>query len=604
MELNTFSKQGNNMENKLFLEIIGKSRFALDIETTGLNPFSTGSGLFAEQEKILLISVSDGVKAAAVEWSVDVSKALANVRNAEILGYNLKFDLLFLRCRGCIIHQSNKIVDLMLAYRILTAGYPLNTDRSLRGALSKVLGIELNKEVRKEFIGHTGKITREQLDYAKKDTLFLDRLYKELLDKLKVHKLVNVFNLECDVLKVFVSMEYNGVMIDLKEYNDLFISLQDKLNKQRDVLLTELKCTATQLNDPRYLLTVLQYKGIKPEARIKNAETKEWEIKPSTNNAALEQLISETNDDYVKNLLNNILDYRETFKLYGYREGLTPRDGRVHCSFNQIGTDTGRVSCKSPNLQQVPQKFRSIFKSKGYVITADYSNCEMRILAEAADETAMIDAFKKGEDIHSYMAMLMFPDKGEISKKVNKHLRDQQKAINFGVLYGAGAVKLKDDFGGDEEAAKVALQKFHNTFKKVKAYQEWSKEDTLKNKFSTTLSPYNRKRYFPTFTNSKEDEGIANREGTNHRIQGTNADMTKLAMVYVHKYLSSLDNNLLKCRIVNVVHDEIVIESFFDAEKTKEIADKVKELMLKAASEILVKVPMEVDCVVSDAWSK
>lgn len=592
------------MEYHLFLEIIKSKRFALDIETTGLNPFLVGADMFGEPERILLVSVSDGQRAAAVEWSPEVSRALAGVRDCAILGYNLKFDLLFLRCRGCIIHHSNDLVDLLLAYLILTAGYPLGTDRSLKGALSRVLGIELDKTVRNEFIGHSGHITSEQLNYAKKDTLFLDRLHKELAVMLDTHKLSKVFELECEALKVFIAMEYVGIMIDQQEYRELFEALNDKLQMQRYALTSDLKCTPTQLNDPRYLLEVLNYKGIYPEARIKNADTKEWEIKPSTNNAALEKLISEAKTPYVVQLLRDILDYRETFKLYGYKEGLTPRGGRVHCNFRQIGTETGRVSCNNPNLQQVPQKFRSIFKSKGFVITADYSNCEMRILAEAADETAMIEAFKKGEDIHSYMAMLMFPEKGEISKKVNKHLRDQQKAINFGVLYGAGAVKLKDDFGGDEDAARAALAKFHDTFKKVKAYQEWSRDQVIRNRFSTTLPPYSRKRYFPVFAGNKEDEGIANREGTNHRIQGTNADMTKLAMVYVQDYLLCLDPNLLKCRIVNVVHDEIVIESFFDEDETKVLADKVKELMLKAASEILVKVPMEVDCVISDCWSK
>ena len=590
------------MDKELFYEIIKSPRFALDIETTGLSPFSKGVGLFAEPERILLISVSDGIRAAAVDWTPEISRALSAVRNAEILGYNLKFDLLFLKCRGCHMHTSNYYHDLMLAFRLLTAGYPMNTDRSLKGALSRVLGIELDKEVRNEFIGHTGPITERQREYARKDTLHLEPLYKALEEKLDRFDLRAVYDLECKVLPVFVAMEYNGLMIGEKEYKELFTELETKLTWQRNVLIRELNCTGTQLNSPTQLLDILKYKGVCPTARIKDPKTKQWDIKESTNNAALTQTISE-GGEYV-DLLKRILDYRETFKLYGYKEGLTPHEGRVHCSFRQIGTDTGRVSCKEPNLQQVPQRFRSIFKSRGYVITADYSNCEMRILAEAANETAMIDAFKKGEDIHSYMAMLMFPDKGEISKKVNKHLRDQQKAINFGVLYGAGAVKLKDDFGGDEDAARAALDKFHNTFRKVKAYQEWSKQDTLKNKYSSTLAPFNRKRFFPTFNGRKEDEGIANREGTNHRIQGTNADMTKLAMIYVHNHLLGIDPNLHKCRIVNVVHDEIVVESFLSKEETEDLARAVKDLMLKAADEILKKVPMEVDYVISDCWAK
>src|SRR3990172_1279572 len=276
--------------------------------------------------------------------------------------------------------------------------------------------------------------------------------------------------------------------------------------------------------------------------------------------------------------------------------------GRLHPDFIQLGADTGRFACNNPNLQQIPADsgFRSCFiPTPGYkMITADYSQIELRIMAEVSGDPAFLEAFQKDVDLHTLTASQMFRIPIE---KVNKDKRFQAKSINFGLMYGRGSASLANQIGLSVEESKELLDVYFSKYKKVKFWLDAVGRQAIKQGYVRTLG--GRKRMFILPDKADMDYqkliGSIERQGKNMPIQGTSADITKYALLYINK---ELKEKKLDAYLVHTVHDEIVVEAKEDV--ADEVSKLVEEQMIRAGERLLKKVPVKVDVHISDCWEK
>ncbi|MCK5688072.1 hypothetical protein KAI87_02320 [Myxococcota bacterium] len=294
--------------------------------------------------------------------------------------------------------------------------------------------------------------------------------------------------------------------------------------------------------------------------------------------------------------------FRELLKLtstYGesFLTHVAP-DGRIHPTFEQIGASTGRMACHAPNLQAMvkdsPHRVCFHAPPGRMLVSADYSACELRILAEMSDDPVFREAFERGDDLHARVASEIFGV--PVSKKENPELRDRAKAINFGLAYGMGAGGLARTTKTSTEEARGLLERYFKTFPKIRSYLDKAAKQARRQGYARTLA--GRRLYF-TSLESREDRAYAERVAKNMPIQGTSADMIKIALANIRLALRSAG---LDAQIVNTVHDEIVVETLkAEAEATAKI---VGDEMRKAGEALLRTIPVEVDVTISEVWEK
>jgi DNA polymerase I len=275
---------------------------------------------------------------------------------------------------------------------------------------------------------------------------------------------------------------------------------------------------------------------------------------------------------------------------------INPMTYRIHADFFQIGAPTGRLSCHDPNLQQVPNspEYRSCFTAPPgrKLIIADYSQIELRILAEFSQDPSLLQAFRAGIDLHRMTASQML---GIPFDDITKEQRDAAKALNFGLIYGMGAQGLSNRINTSIEESERLIQKYFTTYGGVHSWLTNAGETAVRDRQCRTSSG----RLWSFNFDSTDRSAVASyvRAGKNFPIQGTNADITKRALVLMHAPLRTLG-----ARVVNCIHDEIVVEA---AEETAETAAvTVESLMIQAAAETLKTVPVTVNTVIADCWTK
>ena len=312
-----------------------------------------------------------------------------------------------------------------------------------------------------------------------------------------------------------------------------------------------------------------------------------------------------------------LLNYRGLDKIltsYGgsFLDKIHPFTGRIHADFKQLGTETGRFSCREPNLQQMPEEFRECVLLDDWVIVgADYSQIELRILAELSGDKNFIEAFTSGEDLHKSTAALMF---GIPLDSVTKEQRFMAKSINFGIAYGMGPGKLMDTINSEAHRTGgkmhtfpeviVMFERYKHTYKQVNNWLQQAANKAFMTLESETM--YGRKRFYNrpdqnTLEPKEYDRqvGAIKRRGSNSPIQGTNADITKLAMLNVH---NNLEEGGYRAKIIIQVHDEIVVLAHKrQAEQVKEV---VLSSMIESAEKILKKVPVRADAYINSFWRK
>ena len=506
-------------------------------------------------------------------------------------GYNLKDDYIALRSYGIKLENMN--------FDITIAEYLIDSTSSTSYECSAIAMKYLTRKVKssEELLGKGVKAKKYQDLEFNELSGYIGQIINTVAKTMPVmEKSLNemdmdglFYHVEMPLVEVLGYMEYEGVKIDKEKLNELgteFKEIIKRLEEEIYIIAGE----KFNINSPKQLGVVLFEKLELPV--IKKTKTGY-----STNAEVLDKLRDKSP------IIDKITEYRQIVKLNStYVEGLlaiiNPISGRIHSSFNQTITTTGRISSTEPNLQNIPVKLemgrniRKVFISdNGYdLVDADYSQVELRVLAHMSQDETMIDAFRHNEDIHTKTATQVFNIE---AKDVTSELRSAAKAVNFGIVYG------KSDFGLSEELhiplkqAKEYIQGYFNKYSKIKEFMDNIIEKASEDGYVTTI--LNRRRYIPEIKSSNfMVRNAGKRAAMNAPIQGSAADIIKIAMVNVYK---KLEEKNLKSKLILQVHDELIVETVED--EVDIVKTIVKEEMENAVS---MDVNLDVDLNVGKSW--
>jgi DNA polymerase I-like protein with 3'-5' exonuclease and polymerase domains len=583
-----------------------------DTETTSLSPFDGRLRLVqlaAPGEPVYVFDIfalapsGDAADEPALEPLRRLLAATRPVKIAHNSGFDAKWVKHHLGVELCGDFDSRAeskneverggLFDTLLASQLVSAG-----EQEDRHSLASVAERYLNQTVDKtqQVSNWGGELSNAQIEYAARDAALMLPLRMKLIEALRAAALTRTAQLEFECVTPLAALELTGVYLDepcwrakLKEIekqrNELHELLQDELAEepaQQSLFGPE---RATMNLDSHVQLT-RALKRVLPEGE---------EIPDSTRNWKLEPLATKFT------VVRRILDYRTLQKTLKFGETLleavNKQTGRIHSHFHQIGAPTGRMSCTDPNIQQVPHAFdmRRCFRAPEgrRLIDADYSQIELRILADFTGDRGFVDAFRSGADLHRTTAAQVFGVKLE---EVSKEQRDFAKRLNFGVVYGIGARRFALLTGLKETEAEDLLRRYFATYRDL---DSWLREAGNKAVRERTAPRTVAGRLF-RFNFDPEDRqaaSLAHRGGKNSPIQGSSADIIKRAMRLLHDRLKGTG-----AAMVNVVHDEIVVEC--PAADADAMALIVKEEMERAGEEYVKAVPVNVEASVTDEWVK
>ena len=599
---------------------------AADTETEGLD--FTG-------KKLLMIQVGDKEKQFVIDYRVTSKEDIALLKSVleddskiKIL-HNAKFDYKFLKFY-CNISLNN-VYDTMLTEKVLHCGKD-DYGFGLAKLVYRYLNVTLNKEVRNRFIDlGSNPFTVDQMVYGAKDVEYLIDIYHKQQPDIEYKKLRSVVKLENLAVVVFSEIEYEGLILDTEAWQKLAVR-----NKAQSVVL-EKELDKTLLADERFS----RYKAHKQLDMFTDVEelkssTVKWSsptqvvkifrtLVPELENANGKKLAPYR---YKHVLIDEYIKYKEKDKLssaFGDNfYSLLSADKKVRTNFTQI-LDTGRVSSSEPNMQQIPatNEYRNCFVApEGYVfVSSDYSSQELNVIAYGSQDPVFLKALQNNEDLHSVCAELVFgevwnkaadPDCDYVLKKekcncsAHKKLRTQVKTINFGLAYGMGPKKLSETINCSTKEAKELITKYFKAFPKIEAFLNGLGEFGKKHGYIETFPPFRRKRWFNSWTpkmysdrDSFMELGSIERASKNTPIQGSSADMTKLALVLIHKHVK--ENNL-PVKIIMTVHDQI--DTICPREYAEEWKVVMTELMERAANTVIKNGLLKAETSITKVWSK
>lgn len=600
---------------KKFLKKLKKQNFfAFDTETTGVKPlrddllgigfsWEKGEGYYislkrertrSKKDKTNLFNYGHKEENKDHPWLKELKDLFEN-ENIKKAAHNAKFDARVMQAAGIDIKGLN--FDTMLASYLLNPGSRQHNLDALAFSefgwekISKqdLLGSGRNK------IDFSQVVDEKMYLYCCEDADFTWRLIERLESKLKEKELLELFySIEMPLIPVLAKMENTGMILD----KEVLLDLGEKVDKKIASLekkIYDISGKSFNMNSPAQLKEVLfDDLGISTEGINKT--------KTGFSTAASE--LDKLKDKH--EIISLIRQHRELSKLlntyiHSLPELVNPDTGRVHTSFNQTITATGRLSSTDPNLQNIPartelgQKIRKAFKAEqGYeLVSLDYSQIELRLAAHLSGDKKMIDFFKKGEDIHSATAAAI----NEIEpEEVTKEMRREAKAVNFGILYGQGPYGLSQSADIPFGRAKSFIEEYFKVFKGVKEYIDKSIEKAREKGYAETM--FGRKRFIPEINSSVgQVKAGAERIAINMPLQGTNADMIKKAMIEIQ---DRIDNDWEgEVRMLVQVHDELLFE--IKKERTEKIAKEISKIM---KGKLKLKVPIVVDIEAGDNWGE
>ncbi len=565
-------------------------RIAFDTETTSVNPINA---------KLVGVSFSDGDKSYYVptghvdgnnlplEEVISKIKNILDNKNVKVIGQNIKYDLSVMKKYGVAF---TPYFDTMIAAYLLN---PNERKFSLDRLAMKYLGY---KTITYEEVVSKGKnfsnvSVEKATRYSAEDSEVTYRLYKVLNKKMYEYDLTDVFyKIEMPLVEVLSTMELNGVYVDISYLKKISDRYSRKLSNIESQIYDLAGGMPFNLNSPKQVSEVLFKRlGLKPGRRTKTHGF-------STSASVLEEMKNE------HPIIPLLLEYRKYFKLKStyldaFPKMMNPKTSRVHTSFNQTGTSTGRLSSSEPNLQNIParnEEGREIRKAiraqrEGWVVmSADYSQIELRVLAHVSEDPALIKAFEDGVDIHTATASKVY---GVDESAVTDEMRRVGKMVNFAVTYGVSSYGLSKRLGiGNSEAEKL-ITNYFKSYPKVRRYLENTVESAKEKGYVKTI--FGRRRDVPSIKSKNyniAEEG--KRMAINAPIQGSAADMIKLAMIDIHKHLDRY-----KAMMILQVHDELVFE--LPVSELGEIGKIVKDSMENVMK---LKVPLVVDVEVGATW--
>ncbi|HOA97432.1 DNA polymerase I [Acetivibrio saccincola] len=495
--------------------------------------------------------------------------------------------------------KQNDIVLKGLAFDTMIAAYILDPSRE-----SYIIS-----DLAREYINLRISSIEEMAGKGKKAVLYKDMPAEEVADvigryphvmtklKEKFEKLLEennqkelYYDIELTLISVLADMEYHGFKVNTEELLNFSKELQSKIDSVKTRIF-DLAGEKFNINSPKQLGVILFEKLELPIIK-----------KTKTGYSTAAEVLEELKDRH--EIIKEILEYRQLVKLNStYVEGLlgviNENTGKIHSSFNQTVTVTGRISSTEPNLQNIPiklemgRKIRKVFvpSDENYILLdADYSQIELRVLAHITNDENMIEAFLNNEDIHTSTASKVF---GVSKSEVTPLLRSRAKAVNFGIVYGIGDFSLSKDLGITKKEAGNYIEEYLEKYPKVREYMTNIKKEAREKGFVTTL--FNRRRYIPEIkSNNFNIRSFGERVALNTPIQGSAADIIKIAMVNVYKELSKRN---LKSKLILQVHDELILE--VHKEEINQVKKIVEESMKNAAS---LKVPLEIDINLGKNW--
>mgnify|MGYP002566020502 CR=1 FL=1 len=533
-------------------------------------------------DNISSAAVGAGNNAVVLNEQDDIKELLEDDSIAKVM-FDVKEAIVKLNCR---IDIKNIADDTAIAAYLVD---PAKNEYTIEKLASEYFGTVIEKPEVKQ-LSLLDDVETDRSEYLAKCAVALGVLNERIGDKIKENGQEKLYQeVELPLVTVLAHLEINGFLVDdhqLKEF-------ADKLGEKIDALTNEIYMLAGEefnINSPKQLGVILFEKlELKPVKKTKTGY--------ATNADVLEKL----RDKHP--IVNFIMEYRQLAKLKstycdGLRAVVNPNTHRIHSVFTQTVTVTGRLSSTEPNLQNIPtrtelgREIRKMFVAKeGYVLVdADYSQIELRVLAHIANDETMINAFRNNEDIHAVTASQVL---GIPLEDVTKEQRSSAKAVNFGIVYGIGEFSLAQDLHISVKEAKAYIESYLEKYHGVRNYMESIKEQAKKDGYVKTM--LNRIRYIPELKSPNYNiRQFGERVALNTPIQGTAADIIKLAMVRVD---NRLINEGLKSKLILQVHDELIVEAH------KDEVDKVKQILseeMQSAMEL--NVPLKVDMSTGHSW--
>jgi DNA polymerase-1 len=585
----------NDRELDTLVDILSRSSgFCFDTETTGLDTVSAelvGLSFSIEAGKGWYVAIPAGYDAA--QPILKRFKHIFEDTGIEKTGQNMKFDIQMLANYG--IEVKGKLFDTMLAHYLLEPDMRHNMDLLSETYLRyKPVSIET-------LIGKKGKgqLDMRQVDlnqikeYAVEDadiTMQLRRVFETRLNESGTRKLFD--DIEMPLVPVLAQMEQEGVKLDTAALAEFSIQLGMEIT-QVQTQIWEMAGGSFNIQSPRQLGEIL-YEKLKITENVKKTATKQY----STAEDVLLKLV------HRHPIVQLVLDYRSLTKLKSTYVDTLPLlvsqvTGRIHTSYNQAVAATGRLSSNNPNLQNIPirtergREIRKAFvpRNDGFtLLSADYSQIELRIIAAISKDTAMIEAFNKGMDIHAATAANIY---GISPEEVSRDQRRNAKSVNFGIIYGISAFGLSENLGIPRKEAAEIIEQYFIKFPGIKAYMDNTILSAREKGYVETIR--GRRRFIRDINSANGVmRGFAERNAINAPIQGSAADMIKIAMIHIQDEFLKLK---LKSRMIMQVHDELV----FDVHKTEveQVKSIVREQMVNA---IPLEVPVEVEMSTGNNW--
>ena len=537
---------------------------------------------YLTEEKFIIYSPKTN-KCFSVE-NVQDFKDIFEDKNILKCSYKQKEEFIILWNKG--IEAKNLMFDIAIA------GYILNSNIN-KYTIEYLANEYINFDIA-EYLSNTEKTEAEQItlfdnsEEPKEDKTYIYaytiyKLYNVLTQKMKEAGSIDLFNkIEMPLTEVLASMQYEGIYIDKQELLDFGKELQEKI----DILTQEIY----ELTGEEFNINSTKQLGEILFEKLKLTAKKKTKTGYSTDVDVLEKI------KYEHPVIEKILEYRQLQKLNStYVEGLIPyidETGRIHSKFHQTVTTTGRISSTDPNLQNIPtrmelgRKLRKVFKpEQGCIfVDADYSQIELRVLAHISEDKNMIEAFCNNEDIHAQAASKVFNIPLE---EVTKEERTKAKAVNFGIVYGISEFGLGEQLGVPRKKAKEYIEQYLDKYNGIKEFMTNIVEETKEKGYVETL--YHRRRYVPELkSNNYMVRQFGGRVAMNTPIQGTAADIMKIAMINVY---NKLKENNLKSKLIVQVHDEILVETLeSEKEQVKQIVKEEMENVIKLKVPLLAEV--------------
>jgi DNA polymerase-1 len=573
-------------------ELHNKQAIGLDTETTELDPLTGRLRLIqlAAPDRVYIIDLdrfADG-HAKLGEALGPLRQLLSELRPIKI-AHNAKFDGKFIKHTLGV--DIGGLFDTLLASQLVSAG-----DIEERHGLEAISGRYLNETIDKSqrLSNWEFELSEAQLQYAARDAAVLIPLRDKLIERIKALDLVRCAQLEFECVMPVVDLELAGFYMDKQRWLEQLAVVERKraeLANELQEMLGEGAAQASLFGPPRANINLDSQQQV-TEALTRLGisvpdSTRAWKLQPL---AAQYPVVAK------------LLEYRTMQKAltsYGHNmlEFINPKTGRLHADFRQIGAPTGRFACTNPNIQQVPHaiEYRRCFMGHPEgrrLVIADYSQIELRILAEFSGDQAFIEAFNSGADLHRVTAAQVFnvPD-----DQVTADQRSFAKRLNFGVVYGIGAQRFSMMTGLTVTEAEDVLRRYFGTYRKLDSYLRQSASRAVSEKQARTAS--GRLVRFNFDAADRQQVSMTQRNGKNAPIQGTSADILKRALRLLKNELRDTS-----ARIVNIIHDEIVVE--VDENEAPEIAQKVARAMCAAGEEYLKSVPVKVESQTACEWTK